>query len=176
MTVGRALAALALAGSLAVPAAAGAPTPLQTTFRTSLLADAKTSSAVKRALRSGAAFVDAKPTFGDLTGDGRTDAVVSVTTGGAAGAIAIYVFSNDGPAGGKLAVVFRSQQLYRATAVVQVAQDARVLVLRLPRYASGDPLCCPARIVERTYAWVAAARTLRPTGSREVGGPQPPRA
>jgi hypothetical protein len=173
MTVARLLSVLAVAVAAAAvaPAAVAAPSTLQTTFRTALLEDAKTTSAVKRALRSDAALVDPRPAFGDLTGDGRSDAVVSVTTGGAAGTIAVYVFSTDGAADGKLRAVFRSQQLYRATPAIQ---DDRTLLLSTPRYAAGDPLCCPAKLLERTYAWVAKDHVLRATGSREVDGPKPP--
>lgn len=167
MPVLRSAAAALSALALAAPAAA-APSRVQTTFRDALLADARTTPAVKRALRSGAAFVAPRPLFGDLTGDGKADAVAPVTTGGAAGTVALYVFSTDGAAGGALRVVFRSQSLYRAT----VALRERTLRLRTPRHAPGDRLCCPARVLERTYEWSAGAQTLRVTASREIAGPR----
>jgi hypothetical protein len=165
MTVRRSLCLLVLAGLAGAPSAAAKPSALQTTFRTALLADAKTTSAVKRALRSGSAFVDPKPLFGDVTGDGKSDAVVSVVTGGAAGAVALYVFSTDGAADGKLRAIFRSQALYRAAAELE---PEGTLVLRTPSYAEGDLLCCPAKVRERTYAWVAKAHELRPKGAARV--------
>lgn len=162
---------LTLAGLLAAPSAEAAPSKLQTTFRAALLRDARTTPAIKRALKAGAALVDPRPLFGDLTGDGRADAVVSVLTGGAAGAVAVYVFSTDGAAGGALRVVFRSQRLYRATAAL--GPDG-TLTLRAPRYADGDPLCCPAKVRERSYAWAAKDRTLHATATRDVAGPPVP--
>jgi len=104
--------------------------------------------------------------FADLTGDGRSDAVVLVETGGLAGAVALYVFSTDGEAeDSPLRAVYSSQRLYRATAEVVDA----TLVLRTPRYAQGDDVCCPVRIVQRVYAW--KAKTLRRRSSRELPGP-----
>ena len=141
---------------------------MQSTFRAALVKDTRTTAAVRRGLRSGALFVAPRPVFGDLTGDGRADAVVPVLTGGAAGAVAVYVFSTDGASDGPLRVVYRNQSLYRAG----VALQPGALVLRLPRYARGDRLCCPAKVLERTYAWSARERTLRATGSREVDGPR----
>ena len=61
-----------------------------------LLKDADTTSGVKRLLRTDAGFVSPTPVFADLTGDGKSDAVVTVENGGAAGAVAVYVLSADG--------------------------------------------------------------------------------
>lgn len=173
ISLGRPLVVLAL-GALAaivIAPASGAPSPLQTTFKSALLGDAKTSNAIRSALTSGAAIVDPHPVFADLTGDGKSDAVVPVITGGAAGAIAVYVFSTDGAADGKLRAVYRNQELYRAAVAVNADHT---LTLKLPQYAPGDALCCAARVVQRTYAWVAKAQTLRATGSRTVAGPTAP--
>ena len=51
--------------------------------------------------------------FADLTGDGKSDAVVTVENGGAAGAVAAYVLTAEGSASGALRVAFRNQSLYR---------------------------------------------------------------
>ena len=45
------------------------------------------------------------------------------------------------------------------------------LTVRTPRFAAGDDVCCPVRIVERLYTWSAAAKTMRQRSSREVPGP-----
>ncbi|MDQ3722206.1 MAG: hypothetical protein M3376_03865 [Actinomycetota bacterium] len=165
-----------LAGLLAAVAASllltggssAAPSKSQALFKKTLLADAKTTSDVKRLLGEGGGFVAPDITFEDLTGDGRTDAIVLVDTGGVAGAVALYVFSTDGAAeDSDLRVVYRSQRLYRtSTEVVDAA-----LILRTPRFAEGDDVCCPAKIVERTYAWSAGSRTLRQRRSQELPGP-----
>src|SRR5688500_2675504 len=109
----------ALAAVLATFAAAlvvtggssAAPTKSQAFFQKTLLGDDKTTSDVKALLRDGGGFVAPDTTFEDLTGDGRSDAIVLVDTGGVAGAVALYVFSTDGEAeDSDLRVVYRSQR------------------------------------------------------------------
>jgi hypothetical protein len=165
-----ALAALVLAAVSLLVLSGGSsakPSKSQTLFRTTLLDDAKTTPGVKRALRDGG-IVAPEIQFQDVTGDGRSDAVVTVETGGAAGAIAVYVFSTHGKAADSpLRAVYRSQQLYRAS--IQVS--AGTVILRTPRWTSGDDLCCPAKIFERVYAWNDAASTLKQRSSQELAGP-----
>ncbi len=166
----------ALAAVLATFAAAliltggssAAPTKSQAFFQKTLLGDDKTTSDIKALLRDGGGFVAPDTTFEDLTGDGRSDAIVLVDSGGVAGAVALYVFSTDGEAADSdLRVVYRSQRLYRAT--TEVADAA--LILRTPRFAEGDDVCCPAKIVQRLYAWSDRAGTLRQRRSEELPGP-----
>jgi hypothetical protein len=170
-TVPAALAALALTalGVLLIAGGSAAePSKSQQLFRTTLLGDGSTTNAIKRLLRDRGGFVAPEIQFADLTGDGRQDAVVLVDTGGAAGAVAIYVFSTDGKAAGSaLRAVYRSQQLYRASAEI----SAGTLIVRTPRFAEGDDLCCPSRIVERVYAWKDATKTLERRSTRELPGP-----
>jgi len=160
---------VAVAATLLVTGgSSAAPTKSQAFFQKTLLADDKTTSDVKQLLRDGGGFVAPDTTFEDLTGDGRSDAIVLVDTGGVAGAVALYVFSTDGEAeDSDLRVVYRSQRLYRVTTEVLAA----ALVVRTPRFAEGDDVCCPAKIVERTYAWSAGSKTLRQRGSQELDGP-----
>jgi hypothetical protein len=49
--------------------------------------------------------------------------------------------------------------------------SAGTLVLRTPRFADGDDLCCPAKLVERVYAWSEDATTFKQRSSAEVPGP-----
>jgi hypothetical protein len=145
-----------------------APTKSQQFFKKTLLDDPKTSAAVKELLSQRGGFVAPEIGFSDLTGDGRSDAVVLVETGGVAGAVALYVFSTDGqPAASDLRAVYRSQRLYRAS----VRASGENLTVRTPRYGAGDDICCPVRIVERVYTWSATAQTMRQRSSREVPGP-----
>ncbi len=159
----------AVAATLVVTGgSSAAPTKSQALFEKTLLADEKTTSDVKRLLSSGGGFVAPDITFADLTGDGRSDAIVLVDTGGVGGAVAIYVLSTDGESEeSDLRVVYRSQRLYRATIEVANAE----LILRTPRFVEGDDVCCPAKIVERIYAWSAGGRTLRQRQSQELPGP-----
>ena len=115
---------LAAAGlALAAPAPAlAAQSATQQFFSQRLQADKDTSSEIKELLRTRQGFVDRTVTFKDLTGDGRADAVVRVQSGGAVGAVALYVFSTDtGKKNSGLKAVFRSEELRARGAV---AQDA----------------------------------------------------
>lgn len=160
-----------LALALGVGAApAGAATPSQRLFTGLLLKDRAVSPAVKRLLRSEGGFVDSGTVFADLNGDRRSDAVVLVNSGGAAGDVALYVFTALGRAkkAGALHAAYRSQSLYRASASVSRGK----LVYRSPRYTPGDDVCCPARALDYTLGWVPSSGTFRVTGSRTVGSPR----
>lgn len=159
---GLAVALLASGGSSA------APSKSQSLFKKTLLDDTKTTSAIKALLRDGGGIVAPDITFADLTGDGRSDAVVLVETRGVAGAVALYVLSTDGESeDSDLRAVYRSQRLYRASA--EFADGT--LIVRTPRYAEGDDVCCPVKVVERVYAWSAGSKTLTRRSTREVDGP-----
>jgi hypothetical protein len=155
----RLIAAVALA-ALAAAAPAGAQTATtegaQGLFTRLIREDPGTSKAVRDALDARRAFVDADVGFADLTGDGKQDAIATVDTGGAAGAVAVYAFSLDGAADGKLHPIYRNQRLYR----VLVRVDAAKLLVRTPAYAPGDEICCPPALLERTLTWSANAKRL----------------
>ena len=165
------LTAVVLAGVavlLSTGGSSAAPSKSQALFRRTLLTDARTTTEIRAFLREGGGFVAPDITFADLTADGRSDAIVLVDTGGVAGAVALYVFSTHGETeDSDLRVVYRSQRLYRAS--TEVTDGA--LLLRTPRYAEGDDVCCPAKIVQRTYTWSNGANTLRRRSSEEVAGP-----
>jgi hypothetical protein len=160
---------VAIAATLLVTGgSSAAPTKSQAFFKKTLLADAKTTPDVKALLSTGGGFVAPDTTFEDLTGDGRSDAIVLVDSGGVAGGVALFVFSTDGESEeSDLRVVYRSQRLYRASTEVANAE----LILSTPRFAEGDDVCCPAKIVRRTYAWSAGNKTLRQRSSEETSGP-----
>jgi hypothetical protein len=143
--------------ALCAPAPAAAKDATQQFFEQRLLQDRLTSSAIKDLLRTGGGFVDKGVVFRDLTGDKRADAVVRVHSGGAAGVVAIYVFSTANRKGGKLRAVFRSQGLMRASTRVLKG----VISYRTSRYEPGDELCCPTRITQSTLGWDDAERRFR---------------
>jgi hypothetical protein len=150
----RVAAAVALAGcglALGAAPAGAAQTATQRFFADRLLADKHTSDEVKSLLRSGGAFVDRSVKFRELTGDSRPDAVVRVQTGGAAGTIAMYVFSTDTGHGkdAPLRAVFRTQSLERAETRIRDG----VLRYRTARYAPGDERCCPTAEAESRLRW-----------------------
>jgi hypothetical protein len=166
-----ALLALTLTGAGALVLSVGssaAPSQSQELFKKTLLEDPKTTSAVKKLLTDGGGFVAPDIAFADITGDQRSDAFVLVETGGAAGAVAFYVFSTDGEAADSpLRAVFRSQRLYRAS----VEPAGATLKLRTPKFVEGDDICCPAKIAQREYQWSATAKALVLQDAIEFGGP-----
>jgi hypothetical protein len=159
-----------LAAAAALPVVAWAQTkPPDDTgadfFRQTILDDAKTTAAVKKLLTAKGGFVDPASQYGDLTGDGKADAVVRVDSGGAAGSVAVFVFTADGSKAGKLRIAYRNQQQYRVT----VRIDRGSLTLIRPVWAKGDDVCCPGKLRLQDYVWDAKARTLRAHGpTRDV--------
>jgi hypothetical protein len=161
MTAGHVIRVAALATLLALvwgaaPASAE-KTQTQTFFEQRLLNDRLTTKAIKTLLRSEGGFVDRGVVFRDLTGDKRDDAVVRVHSGGAAGVVAVYVFSTANRKGGKLRAIFRSQSLMRASTRVLKG----VASYRTSRYEPGDELCCPARLTQSTLEWDGDERRMR---------------
>jgi hypothetical protein len=164
----RALAALLCVGLLVgARAVAQEPTPAQSPqelFRDVLLKDDKTASGVERLLRTNAGFVSPTPVFADLTGDGKSDAVVTVENGGAAGAVAAYVLTAEGSSSGALRVAFRNQSLYEG----RVRMSGPTVTVVLPVYARGDDVCCARHAIERDYAWDASAKAFTRRATRTV--------
>lgn len=159
----------------AIPAAAE-ETQAQKLFRKRLLNDRKVKPEVKQVLRNGG-FVDRDIRFGDLTGDGKSDALVLVNQGGTAGRIALYVYSShrmrqgDGGGGDELRIRYRKQDLYRATARLKSATAERpngAVVYKTPVYDPGDELNDPGarRVVQvrwrprRSRFGVESSRTV----------------
>jgi hypothetical protein len=162
------------AGALLVPAiVGGAPSESQAFFEKALLEDDATTSGVKRLLRTDAGMVDPRSGFVDVTGDGKQDALVLVSTGGAGGTVAFYVFSTDGAKADAgedppLRVVHRLQSLYRATLRV----SGQTVTVVEPAWRKGDDLCCPGKLREREYTWLGGDRnTFRRTADRTVDAP-----
>jgi hypothetical protein len=108
-------------------------------------------------------FVSRDVLFADLTGEGKDDAVVTVDSGGAAGVIALYVFSAG--TGKDLEVVYRNQRMYRGEARVN---PGPALVYVLPQYAEGDELCCPSAYRETALKWSASKKKFGVANRRTV--------
>ena len=164
----RAFAALLCAGlacgGVFAAAGQGQDASPQALFRDVLLKDTNTASGVERLLRTNAGFVSPTPVFADLTGDGKSDAVVTVENGGAAGAVAAYVLTAEGSSSGALRVAFRSQALYQG----RVRVTGTTLTVIVPVYAHGDDVCCARHATERDYAWDAAKKTFTRRATRTV--------
>ena len=145
--------------ALAAPASA-AQTPAQKLFRSKLLASGAVAKSVKVTLKKGG-YVDRRILFDDLTGEGKDDAVVMVHSGGSAGRIALYVFSAG--TGRDLKIVYRNQRLYRARVRLREPDQ---FVYSVPRWAAGDPLCCPGSFRETALGWRAESRRFVVTERR----------
>jgi hypothetical protein len=146
-----------------VPASAQDETP-QDLFKKVLVADPKLASGVKRLLDTNAGFVSPTPVFADLTGDGKSDAVVTVDNGGAAGVVAAYVLSAEGSPKGDLRVALRNQSLYQG----RVRVSGTTLTIAEPLWSRGDDVCCPRRATERDYAWDATKKAFTRRATRTV--------
>jgi hypothetical protein len=147
------LVALALTAVAAAQTSPPQQTPQQL-FEQAIVQDTGTTPQIRTLLQTDAGFV--APTFADVTGDARIDAIVQVRMPGAAGTVAVYALSTHGTSHGRLRTVFRSQALYRAT----VAVAGGALVVTVPRWRSGDDVCCPAARERRAYAWNARTHRL----------------
>src|SRR3954462_13863467 len=162
---------LAIVGlAVAAAPAPAATSPTQSFFSQRLQADKGTSREIKDLLRTRQAFVDRTVTFKELTGDKRADAVVRVQSGGADGAIALYVFSTDtGIENSGLRVVFRSQELRRAQTRVRDG----VLRYRSARPQPGDELCCPSALSETRLRWRERRHVLAVVERRQIAPTEP---
>jgi hypothetical protein len=180
MRRGRVL-AVVLVGALGAPVVAwsqqdgdtqpAAPSPKDTGatfFRDAIVKDVRTASTIRKLLQSGAGFVDPASQYGDLTGDGKPDAAVRVDTGGAMGAVAVYVFSADGVKSGDLRIVYRNQHQVRVT--TRVANG--ILTLSSPTWKRGDDVCCASGLRELDYRWSADRRTMVRTGDARAITPR----
>jgi hypothetical protein len=108
-------------------------------------------------------FVSREVLFADLTGEGKDDAVVTVDSGGAAGVVALYVFSAG--TGKDLKVVYRNQRMYRGDARIN---PGPALVYVLPQYAADDEVCCPSAYRETELKWSTAKKRFGVAKRRTV--------
>jgi len=159
-----ALVAVACACLLAGTTASAQDETPQELFKKVLTADPKLASGVKRLLSSNAGFVSPSPVFADLTGDGKSDAVVTVDNGGVAGVVAAYVLTAEGSSKGDLHVALRNQSLYQG----RVKVNGTTLTIAEPLWSRGDDVCCPRRAIERDYAWDAAKKAFARRATRTV--------
>lgn len=154
LSVPIAVAAAAVVALVLAPGTPARQTAAQKLFAESLLDDRAVSRDVKTRLRKGG-FVDRRIQFIDLTGEGRSDAVVLVHSGSSAARVALYVFSAG--MGDELKLVYRNQRLYRVTAR---ARDG-VLTYTVPLYERGDELCCPSASRATDLRWDPRLKRFR---------------
>lgn len=81
--------------------------------------------------------------YGDFSGDGRDEAVISLYSGGTAGNLGLLVY-REGDDGPELVTVLPG---YKIGAVA----DGDALVVREPHYAGWEPNCCASGMRETRY-------------------------
>lgn len=133
--------------------------------------DLKSAPVVTAAVRQLGGEVDlAAVVYWDLTGDGREEAVVPISSGGTLGNVAYLVLTvrsgvlesiltkpADGPTGG---------------GIVMSVEDGRLVSL-VPVYGPEDPLCCPASLKKTTYRWDGSR--LQSAGEEVIPNPNAPK-
>jgi hypothetical protein len=95
------------------------------------------------------------PSYGDLTGDGKPEAILPVSSGGTAGDVGALLFRLG--RSGKPELI-TSVGGYKMNASITNAE----LVVMQPQYAGWEPNCCPSAITTERYK-------LRGNGLRRVG-------
>jgi hypothetical protein len=142
----RVLIALALVLAFAAPASAGSHAG-RAEITSFLLSSPGVSSRIKATIRdsSNHAGID-RLIFKDLTGDGTSEDIVTIFSGGTAGDIAFYVLTGEGSG---LHVIKASNQEYK----IGVQVVAGKLRVTRPLYGASDPNCCPAHLEITTYRY-----------------------
>jgi hypothetical protein len=142
----RLLIAAALVLACATPAFADSHAD-RAEIKSFLLSDAGVSARVKATIRDGHfhAGID-RVLFRDLTGDGNSEDIVTIFSGGTAGDIAFYVLTGEGSG---LHPIKASNQEYK----IGVKVVAGRLQVTRPLYGATDPNCCPAHLEITTYRY-----------------------
>jgi hypothetical protein len=84
---------------------------------------------------------------GDVTGDGATDVLFTVASGGTAGDTHFGVIEGGADGAGEVAV-------YKTAYKVGVARhDSRSFDILQPYYRENDPNCCPSSYRQTRYTW-----------------------
>jgi len=92
--------------------------------------------------------------FGDLTGDGRLDAVVPVLGGGESGVVAYFVYAI---VGGRVRDILPVNDTDRAALSIEGGR----LVEVTPVYRRGDARCCPSALRTTVMRWDGQQMVVR---------------
>jgi hypothetical protein len=141
----RLLIALCATALLLVGASTASADISKAAIRQYLLHDPGVATRIKDTIREGGggAGID-RLVYGDLTGDGKPDVVVTIFSGGTAGDIAYYVLTTQG---GRLHAIQRSNEEYKVGVEIYKGN----LQVTRPLYASADPNCCPSHLEVTVY-------------------------
>ena len=104
--------------------------------------------------------------YTDLTGDGREEAVVPVSSGGTLGNLAYLVFTLRG--GAPSVVLTRTIDKTSRSGLKMEMEDGRLVEL-VGEYGPEDPLCCPTYLRKTYFRWDGSALQVE----REEKGPNP---
>jgi hypothetical protein len=99
---------------------------------------------------SGASVAEGEVQYGDVTSDGREEAIVPVSSGGTLGNISYLVFSEKG--GAAQLILTRDLEPDSIGGLTMYVEDG-VLVEYTGEYGPEDPLCCPTVLRRATFRW-----------------------
>jgi hypothetical protein len=105
--------------------------------------------------------------YSDLTGDGRDEAIVPVTSGGTLGNLAYQVYTFRG---GAPAVILTVTRDAGTAGGIGVSVEDGKLVRTAGKYGPDDPRCCPSVLIRTYYRWDGAALQV----AREIEAPGAP--
>ena len=88
--------------------------------------------------------------YADVTGDGREEAIVPVTSGGTLGNLAYQVYTLRG--GVAAPILTATRDAGTAGGVVLSVEDGK-LIRTTGKYGPADPRCCPSVLVKTYYRW-----------------------
>lgn len=101
----------------------------------------------------GGSIAEKEIEYADLTGDGREEAIVPITSGGTMGNIAYAVL---GPENGGAVLLLTRTLGPRDPGGLMLAVEGGKLVEYVGEYGPEDPFCCPSILRKTTFRWDGA--------------------
>jgi hypothetical protein len=153
---------LLLAGGVACGCGAKSAAPPATPAETAVPADAEAIRAIdfnqvatfQTLLRQTGGQLEARAVlYADVTGDGREEAIVPVTSGGSLGNLAYQVYTLG--RGAAAPILTATRDAGTAGGLVLSVEGGR-LIRTAAKYGPDDPLCCPSVLVKSYYRWDGA--------------------
>src|SRR5207302_11229719 len=108
--------------------------------------------------------------YADVTGDGREEAILPLSSGGTLGNVAYQVYTLS--AGAPVLILTATRDQATAGGPVMTVEDGK-LVRTAGRYGSEDPRCCPSALLKTSYHWDGKA--LQVEREQEIQAPPGPK-
>jgi hypothetical protein len=136
-------------GATEEPAASSTPADFAAIHDVDFEALPETQDLLRR-LGSGRVATEAVA-FEDLTGDGRDEAIVPVTSDGTLGNVAYVIYTLE--SGQPELILTRTMDRTTASGLAMGLDDAGALRETVGIYGNEDPLCCPSELRLTTFRW-----------------------